>query len=62
MFSSYAAVFSPGILLMICVGTTAGIVMGARVPIILTSRADGSLERLASSAVALLVARHMGRL
>ncbi len=29
MFSSYAAVFSPGILLMICVGTTAGIVMGA---------------------------------
>lgn len=42
--------------------TAAGIVMGARVPIILTSRADGSLERLASSAVALLVARHMGRL
>lgn len=42
--------------------TAAGIVMGARVPIILTSRADGSLERLASSAVALLVARYMGRL
>ncbi len=29
MFSSYGAVFTPSILLMICVGTTAGIVMGA---------------------------------
>ena len=29
MLSSYAAVFTPGILLMICVGTTAGIVIGA---------------------------------
>ncbi|WP_263770961.1 tripartite tricarboxylate transporter permease [Propionivibrio soli] len=29
MFSSYAAVFTPGILFMICVGTTAGIVIGA---------------------------------
>ena len=29
MFSSYAAVFTPSILLMICVGTTAGIIMGA---------------------------------
>jgi phosphate acetyltransferase len=37
---------------------SAGIVMGARVPIILTSRADGRLSRLASCAVALLVARH----
>jgi phosphate acetyltransferase len=34
----------------------AGIVMGARVPIILTSRADSELVRLASCAVALLVA------
>ncbi len=37
---------------------SAGIVMGARVPIILTSRADGLLSRLASCAVAVLVARH----
>lgn len=29
MFSSYAVVFTPSILLMICVGTTAGIVIGA---------------------------------
>jgi phosphate acetyltransferase len=34
----------------------AGIVLGARVPIILTSRADNLLTRLASCAVALLVA------
>jgi phosphate acetyltransferase len=34
----------------------AGIVLGARVPIILTSRADALLTRLASSAIALLVA------
>ena len=34
----------------------AGIVMGARVPIMLTSRADALLTRLASCAVALLVA------
>ncbi len=40
---------------------SAGIVMGARVPIILTSRADGRLARLASCVVAVLVARH-GRL
>ena len=33
----------------------AGIVMGARVPIILTSRADALLTRLASCAIALLV-------
>ena len=37
---------------------SAGIVIGAKVPIILTSRADGLLSRLASSAVAVLVARH----
>jgi phosphate acetyltransferase len=35
---------------------TAGIVLGARVPIILTSRADSLLARLASCAVAALVA------
>jgi phosphate acetyltransferase len=35
----------------------AGIVLGARVPIILTSRADGTLARLASCAVALIFAR-----
>ncbi len=36
----------------------AGVVLGARVPIILTSRADQILCRLASCAVALLLARH----
>jgi phosphate acetyltransferase/phosphate butyryltransferase len=36
---------------------SAGIVLGARVPIILTSRADKELSRLASCAVALLLAR-----
>jgi phosphate acetyltransferase len=35
----------------------AGIVLGARVPIILTSRADSLLTRLASCAVAVLVAK-----
>ena len=35
----------------------AGIVLGARVPIILTSRADSVMARLASCAVAALVAR-----
>jgi phosphate acetyltransferase len=35
----------------------AGVVLGARVPIILTSRADSELTRLASCAVAVLVAR-----
>jgi phosphate acetyltransferase len=34
----------------------AGIVLGARVPIILTSRADSLLSRLASCAVAAMVA------
>lgn len=37
---------------------SAGLVMGARVPIILTSRADGQLSRLASCAAAILVAQH----
>jgi phosphate acetyltransferase/phosphate butyryltransferase len=35
-----------------------GIVLGARVPIILTSRADNTLARLGSCAIALLLARH----
>jgi phosphate acetyltransferase len=38
--------------------TGAGIVLGARVPIILTSRADKALSRMASCAVALLLAQH----
>lgn len=37
---------------------SAGLVIGARVPIILTSRADDELTRLASCAAALLVAGH----
>ena len=36
----------------------AGIVLGARVPIILTSRADPTLARLGSCAIALLLVRH----
>jgi phosphotransacetylase len=36
---------------------SAGILLGARVPVILTSRADSTLTRLASCAVALLLAR-----
>lgn len=36
---------------------TAGIVLGARVPIILTSRADSPRSRLVSSAIALLLSR-----
>ncbi len=36
----------------------AGIVLGARVPIILTSSADKTLARLGSCAIALLLARH----
>jgi phosphotransacetylase/acyl dehydratase len=38
--------------------TGAGIVFGARVPIILTSRADTTLARMASCAVALMLAHH----
>jgi phosphotransacetylase/acyl dehydratase len=36
----------------------AGVVVGARVPIILTSRADAERTRMASCAVAVLIARH----
>ncbi|WP_224750173.1 bifunctional enoyl-CoA hydratase/phosphate acetyltransferase [Halomonas sp. ML-15] len=36
----------------------AGLVMGAQVPIVLTSRSDDAITRLASCALALLVARH----
>jgi phosphate acetyltransferase/phosphate butyryltransferase len=36
----------------------AGIVLGARVPIVLTSRADKTPARLVSCAIALLLARH----
>jgi phosphate acetyltransferase len=39
----------------------AGIVLGARVPIILVSRADKTLARLGSCAIALLLARHKTR-
>ena len=35
----------------------AGIVLGAKVPVILTSRADSVLSRLASCAVAVMVAK-----
>jgi len=37
-----------------------GIALGARVPIIITSRADKTLSRLGSCAIALLLARHQG--
>jgi phosphotransacetylase/acyl dehydratase len=37
----------------------AGIVLGARVPIVLTSRSDSVLSRLASCALAVLVERHL---
>jgi phosphate acetyltransferase len=36
---------------------SAGIVLGAKVPVILTSRADSVLSRMASCAVAVMVAR-----
>lgn len=36
----------------------AGIVLGARVPIILTSRADKTLARLGSCAIAVLLTQH----
>jgi phosphotransacetylase len=39
---------------------SAGIVLGAKVPIILTSRADGTLSRLASCALAQLYIKHTG--
>ena len=37
----------------------AGIVLGARVPIVLTSRADGLMSRLASTAIAQLFVHHV---
>ena len=40
---------------------SAGIVLGARVPIVLTSRADSRESRIASCAVALVVARRLGQ-
>jgi phosphate acetyltransferase/phosphate butyryltransferase len=40
---------------------SAGIVMGARVPIVLTSRSDNSESRIASCALAVLVA-HRNRI
>ena len=42
--------------------TLAGIVAGARIPIILTGRADKTASRLASSAIALLLVRHGERI
>ena len=39
----------------------AGVVLGARVPIILTSRADSPKTRLASAAVAALLSRRRQR-
>jgi len=39
----------------------AGIVLGARVPIMLTSRADNTIARLGSCAIALILARHRQR-
>ncbi|MDT8879358.1 bifunctional enoyl-CoA hydratase/phosphate acetyltransferase [Halomonas saccharevitans] len=41
--------------------TGAGIVLGARVPIVLTSRADEAITRMASCALALLLADHQQR-
>jgi len=40
---------------------SAGIVLGARVPIVLTSRADTREARIASCAVALVVARRLAQ-
>jgi phosphate acetyltransferase/phosphate butyryltransferase len=39
----------------------AGVVLGARIPVILTSRADSAHSRLASCAVAALIEQHRGR-
>lgn len=41
--------------------SSAGIVLGARVPVVLTSRADSREARIASCAVALVAARRLGR-
>jgi phosphate acetyltransferase/phosphate butyryltransferase len=37
---------------------TAGIVLGAKIPIILTSRADSRASRIASCALAVMLASH----
>ena len=42
--------------------TGAGVVVGARVPIILTSRADDAITRMASCALAILLAEHQSQL
>ena len=47
---------SPRILTFLAKADAAGIVLGARVPIILTSRADSVRARMASCAVAVLYA------
>ncbi|MGL4319256.1 MAG: phosphate acyltransferase [Paracoccaceae bacterium] len=39
----------------------AGVVMGAKVPLLLTSRSQGAADRLASAALGAIVARGMGR-
>ena len=44
-------------LILLSGATAAGIVLGSRVPLILTGRADGVDMRLASAAIALLLAR-----
>ena len=41
-----------------CRAASAGIVLGAKVPVILTSRADSRESRIASCAIALMLARH----
>jgi phosphate acetyltransferase len=45
-------------LILLSGAAAAGIVLGARVPVILTGRADSAATRVASAAVALLLARH----
>ena len=41
-----------------CRAASAGIVLGAKVPVVLTSRADSRESRIASCAIALMLARH----
>ena len=41
--------------------TAAGVLMGAKVPVILTSRADPPAARLASAALAVVYAHHLGK-
>jgi phosphotransacetylase len=44
-------------LTFLCGADAAGLVLGARVPIVLTSRADSARARLASRALGVLMAR-----